>query len=180
MVYPRSMTKVWSLAGHMVYTSWYSVWLTIWIVKPMNGNNFALRVTLFVPSDHQGVKYSLGINLAGHMSCWTGKGQQYDFRLTLNLSEGQIVSWYKLGCPYELLNQWMATVWSPADSKLVRESNYLEVQALAGHMNCKPMNGNSVVFGWLYIVSESYFFGVGNQALSWARFATDKSDKKLI
>lgn len=131
-------------------------------------------------NSHQGVNHSLGINLAGHMSCWTGKGQQYDFRLTLNLSEGQIVSWYKLGCPYELLNQWMATVWSPADSKLVRESNYLEVQALAGHMNCKPMNGNSVVFGWLYIVSESYFFGVGNQALSWARFATDKSDKKLI
>ena len=90
------MTKVWSLAGHMVYTSWYSVWLTIWIVKPMNGNNFALRVTLFVPSDHQGVKYSLGINLAGHMSCQSNEGQQYDLRLTLNLSGSQIISQCKL------------------------------------------------------------------------------------
>ena len=43
----------------------------------------------------------------------------------------------------------MATVWSPADSKLVRESNYLVVQAWAD----------------LIFVSRSYFFGVGNQAL---------------
>ena len=90
------MTKVWSSAGHMVYTSWYNVWLTIWIVKPMNGNNFALRMTLFVPSDHQGVKYSLGENLAGHMSCQSTEGQQYDLRLTLNLSGSQIISRYKL------------------------------------------------------------------------------------
>ena len=90
------MTKVWSLAGHMVYASWYSIRLTIWIVKPMNGNNFALRVTLFVPSDHQGVKYSLGLSLVGHMSCQSNEGQQYDLRLTSNLSGSQIISQHKL------------------------------------------------------------------------------------
>ena len=63
------MTKVWSLAGHMVCASWYSIRLTIWIVKPMNGNNFALRMTSFVPSDHQGVKYTLGLSLVGQVSC---------------------------------------------------------------------------------------------------------------
>ena len=90
------MTKVWSLAGHMVYASWYSIRLTIWIVKPMNGNNFALRMTLFVPSDHQGVKYTLGLSLVGHMSCQSNERQQYDLRLTLNLSGSQIISRHKL------------------------------------------------------------------------------------
>ena len=48
------------------------------------------------------------------------------------------------------VSQWMATVWSSADSKLVRKSNYLTAQAMADHMSCKPMNGNSMISGWLW------------------------------
>ena len=140
----------------------YGLWLDIWsipsgtvfgwpygFVKPMNGNNFALRVTLFVPNSHQGVKRSLRLSLVGHVSCQSNEWQQYDFRLTLNLSGSQIISQHRLWLTIWAANQWMATVWSPADSKLVRESNCLTTQALADHMSCKPLNGNSMISGWL-------------------------------
>ena len=78
---------------------------------------------------------------ANHMNCQTNEWQQVSSQGDLILyryshqgvifSAGAIV-----GCPYELLSQWMATVWSRADFTTISESSYLVAQAPGASVGC--------------------------------------------
>ena len=85
----QTMNWQWYILGPWLK---YGPWLAIWSIPrgtmfgwPYGLSNQWMATTwlsgwpCLYRNSHQGVNHSLGINLADHMSCWTGKGQQYDF-----------------------------------------------------------------------------------------------------